>query len=135
MKIIGDRSGKRSNYMPDLIVVEHQPNLAFACPAIVTDGGNVFRAFPRQRLNQIIREARAAESPKHDLRSIRNIGHSRVETGIDFPLHRAVIAPALRCGRNRSSTPLARSQPPVSVVAKSCSTSERKSPSASTSIS
>src|SRR5216684_6155102 len=135
LKIIGVRSGERSNHMPDLIVLEHQPELAFACSTIVADGGNVFRAFPRQRLNQIIREARAAESSKHNLRAIRNIRHGLIETGIDFPLHRAVIAPALRGSRNRASTPLPRSHRPVSVARKSCWSKARKSASSSTSIS
>jgi len=49
--------------MPDLIVLEHQPELAFACSTIVADSGDVFRAFPRQRLNQVIREARASKPP------------------------------------------------------------------------
>src|SRR5258708_12739718 len=92
--------------MPDLIILEHQPKLAFACPAIVADGGDVFRAFPRQRLNQIIRKARAAESSKHNLRAIRNIPHGPIETGIDFPLHRAVIVPPFAGTPNPPSTPL-----------------------------
>src|SRR5258708_39052439 len=135
LKIIGVTPGKRSNHMPDLIILEHQPKLAFACPAIVADGGDVFRAFPRQRLNQIIREARAAESSKHNLCAIRNIRHGLIQTGIDFPLHRAVIAPALRGSPNRASTPLARSHRPVSVARKSCWSKARKSASSSTSIS
>src|SRR2546427_8974141 len=135
LKIIGVRPWKRSNYVLNLIVLEHQAKLAFARPAIVADGGNVFRAFPRQRLDQIIWETRASESSEHDLRAIGNIGNGCVETGIDFPLHRAVIAPALRCERNRASTPLARSQRPVSVALKSCSSRARKSASSSTSIS
>src|SRR5260370_29091444 len=135
LKIIAVRSGKRSNHMPDLIILEHQPKLAFACPAIVADGSDVLGAFPRQRPNQVIREARSSKASEHDLCAIGNIGNCRVETGIDFPLHRAVIAPTLRCDRSRSSTPLARSQPPVSVAVKSCSSSARKSASSSTSIS
>src|SRR5713226_8113286 len=135
LKIIGVGPGKRSNHMLDLIVLEHQPELAFARPAIVADGGDVFRAFPRQRLNQVIGETRASESPEHDLRTIGNIRHGLVETGIDFSLHRAVIAPAFRCDRNRASTPLSRSHRPVSVPVKSFFSSTRKSASSSTSIS
>src|ERR1700687_588930 len=101
--------------MLDLIVLEHQPKLAFARPAIVADGGDVLRPFPRQSLNQVIRKARASESSEHDLCAIGNIRHSLIETRIKFPLHRALIAPARMFGRNLASTRLARSQRPVSV--------------------
>src|ERR1700686_1627644 len=121
--------------MFDLIVLEHQPKLAFARPAIVADGGDVPRSFPRQRLNQVIRKARAAESSEHDLRAVGNIRHGLVEARIKFLLHRALIAPARVFGRNLASMPLARSQRPVSVPLKSYSNRTCKSASSSTSIS
>src|SRR5229473_4144680 len=133
--MVGVRSGKGGDHVLDLIVLEHQAELAFAGAAIVANGGDVFRAFPREGLNQIIWEARAAESAEHDSRAIGNIGHDLVETGVEFLLHRAVIAPARMFGRNFDSTPLARSQQPVSVPLKSCATKARKSASSSTSIS
>src|SRR6266436_1404566 len=135
LKIIGVRSGERSDHVLDLIVLEHQPKLAFARAAIVADGGDVFRALPRESLNQVVRKACAAKSTEHDLRAIGNIRHGRVETRVDFSLHRAVTAPALRCDRNRASTPLSRSHRPVSVPLKSFFSSTRKSASSSTSIS
>src|SRR5437016_1251172 len=135
LKIVGMRSGKRGNHMLDLIVLEHQPKLAFARAAIITDGGNVFRSFPGQRLNEVIRKTGAPESTKPDLRTIGNIRHRLVEARIKFSLHRAPIAPARMFGRNFASTPLARSQRPVSVPFKSCSSRARKSASSSTSIS
>src|SRR6266852_6194939 len=135
LKIVGVRSGKRSNHMLDLIVLEHQPKLAFARPAIVADGGDVLRPSPRQRLNQVVRKARSPESPEHDLRAIGNIRNDLVETRKYFLLHRALIAPARMFGRNFAATPLARSQRPVSVALKSCSSRARKSASSSTSIS
>src|SRR6266566_1771858 len=135
LKIVGMRSGERSNHMFDLIVLEHQPKLAFARPAIVADGGDVLRPFPRQRLNQVIRKACASEPSEHDLRAVGNIRHGLVETRIKFLLHGALIAPARMFGRNLASTPLARSQRPVSVPLKWCSSRARKSASSSTSIS
>src|SRR5712692_6742903 len=121
--------------MFDLIVLKHQPKLAFARSAIVADGGDVHRPFPGQRLNQVIRKACASESSEHDLRAVGNIRHGLVETRIKFLLHRAPIAPARMFRRNLASTPLARSQRPVSVPLKSCSSRARKSASSSTSIS
>src|SRR4029077_12769772 len=79
-KIIGVRPGKGGNYVLDLIVLEHDPKLAVVRPAIVADGGNVLRALPCQRLNEIIRKARASEPADHDLRAVWNIGHGLVET-------------------------------------------------------
>src|SRR5713226_1173628 len=135
LEMIRMRPGKRRNDVLDLIVLEHQPKLAFARSAIVADGGDVLRAFSRQRLNQVIRKARAAESSEHDSNAIGNIRHDVVETRVEFFLHRALIAPARTFGRNFASTPLARSQRPVSVPLKSCASRAHKSPSSSTSIS
>src|SRR6266478_2396383 len=134
-KIIGVRPGKSRNHVPDLIVLEHDSKLAITRPAIVADGSDVLRAFPRQRLNEIIRKARASESPDHDLRAIGNVRDGFVETRVDFLLHRTMAAPARMFGRNLAATPLARSQRPVSVALKSCSNKARKSASSSTSIS
>src|SRR6267143_1645909 len=135
LKMVGVRSGKRGNHMLDLIVLEHQPKLTFARPAIVADGGDVLRSFPRQRMDQVIRKARASESSEHNLRAVGNIRHSLVEASIQFLFHRALIAPARAFGRNLAATPLARSQRPVSVPFRSCSKRVRRSPSSSTSIS
>src|SRR6202165_5828529 len=135
LKMVGVRSGKGGNHVLDQIVLEHQPELAFARPAVVADSGDVLRSFPRQRLNQVIWKARAPESSEHDLRAVGNIRHGLVETRIKFPLHRALIAPARMFGRNLAATPLARSQRPVSVSPKSCFSRARKSASSSTSIS
>src|SRR5438552_17528913 len=134
-KMIGVRSGKSGNHVLDLIVLEHDSKLAVTRSAIVADGGDILRAFPRQRLNEVIGKARASESPDHDLRAIGNIRDGFVEAGVDFLLHRALAAPARMLGRNRAATPLACSQRPVSVAVKSCSSRARKSASSSTSIS
>src|SRR6266403_2148327 len=134
-KIIGVRARKSGNHVLDLIVLEHDSKLAITRPAIVADGGDVLRAFPRQRLNEVIRKARTSESPDHDLRAIGNIRHSFVETRVDFFLHRAPAAPTRIFGRDLAATPLSRSQRPVSVALKSCSNKARKSASSSTSIS
>ena len=135
LEIIGVRSGKRGNHMLDLIVLEHQPKFAFASPAIVADRRDVPRPFARQRLNQVIRKTRSSESTEHNLCAIGNVCHGLVEGRIKFLLHRALIAPAGMFDRNFASTPLARSQRPVSVPLKSCSSRARKSASSSTSIS
>src|SRR5260370_38374251 len=135
LEMIRMRPGKRRNDVLDLIVLEHQPKLAFARSAIVADGGDVLRAFPRQRLNQVIRKARAAESTEHDSNAIGNIRHDVGKTRVRLLLQRALIAPARTFGVNFASTPLARSQRPVSVPFKSCSSRARKSASSSTSIS
>src|SRR5213593_3416075 len=134
-KMIGVRSGKSGNHVLDLIVLEHDSKLAVTRPAIVADSSDVLRAFPRQRLNEVIWKARASESPDHDLRAIGNIRDGFVEAGADFLLHRALAAPARMLGRNLAATPLACSQRPVSVALKSCSSRARKSASSSTSIS
>src|ERR1700730_6436548 len=134
-KIIGVRPRKSGNHVLDLIVLEHDSKLAIARPAIVADGSDVLRAFPRQRLNEIVRKTRASESSDHDLRAVGNIGHGVVETCIKFLPHRALIAPARMFGRSLASTPLALSQRPVSVPLKSCPSRARKSASSSTSIS
>src|SRR5207245_4321303 len=126
---------KSGNHVLDLIVLEHDSKLAIARPAIVADSSDVLRAFPRQRLNEVIWKTRASESPDHDLRAIGNIRDGFVEAGVDFLLHRALAAPARMLGRNLAAIPLARSQRPVSVAVKSCSSRARKSPSSSTSIS
>src|SRR5437588_959855 len=134
-KIVGVRPGKSGNHMLDLIVLEHDSKLAIARPAIVADSSDVLRAFPRQRLNEVIWKTRASESPDHDLRAIGNIRDGFVEAGVDFLLHRALAAPARMLGGNLAATPLACSQRPVSVSVKSCSSRARKSASPSTSIS
>src|SRR5229473_621549 len=134
-KIIGVRTGKSGNHVLDLIVLKHNSKLAIARPAIVADGSDVLRAFPRQRLNEVIRKARTTESPDHDLRTIGNIRHGFVEARAYFFLHYAPFASALRCCRRRASTPLSRSHCPVSVPLKSFFSSARKSDSSSTSIS
>src|SRR6266851_457837 len=148
LKIVRVRPGKRRNHVLDLIVLKHQAKLTFPRPAIVANGGKVLRPFPRQRLNQIVRKARTAKSSEHDLRAIGNVRHGLVETRKDFSLHRALIkvcnspqffAPNLAAfailGRYLDSTPLSRSQRPVSVPLKSCFNSTCKSASSSTSIS
>src|SRR6266852_2528843 len=134
-KIIGVRTGKSGNHVLDLIVLKHNSKLAIARPAIVADGSDVLRAFPRQRLNEVIRKARTTESPDHDLRTVGNIRHRFVEVRAYFFLHYAPFASALRCCRRRASTPLSRSHCPVSVPLKSFFSSARKSDSSSTSIS
>jgi hypothetical protein len=73
--------------MADLAVFEHQAQFAIARSAIVADGGDVFRAFPGQRLDQIIGEASAAEAAEHDSNTVSNIGHSRIQAGINFVFH------------------------------------------------
>src|SRR5947208_4279555 len=93
-KIVGVRPGESGNHVLDLIVLEHDSKLAIARPAVVADGSDVLRAFPRQRLNEVIWKARASESPDHDLRAIGNIRDGFVEAGVDFLLHRALAAPA-----------------------------------------
>src|SRR5438552_14392971 len=134
-KMIGVRSGKSGNHVLDLIVLEHDSQLAVTRSAIVADSSDVLRAFPRQRLNEVIWKARASESPDHDLRAIGNIRDGFVEAGVDFLLHRATAAPACMLGGNLAATPLACSQRPVSVALKSFSSRARKSGSPSTSIS
>src|SRR5207247_10524789 len=127
-------TGKSSNHVLDLIVLEHDSKLAITRPAVVADGNNVLRAFPRQSLNEIIRKASASESADHDFRAIRNVRHGIVETRVDL-LHRAMAAPARMFGWNFAATPLARSQRPGSVRLKSCTNKARKSAESSTSIS
>jgi len=86
--------GKRRDDVLDLIVLEHQAEFTLARAAIVADGRDVFRPFAGERLNQIIRETRAAESTEHDARAIGNVGNHLVYTGVNLLLHRALIAPA-----------------------------------------
>src|SRR5260370_35054747 len=134
--------------MLDLVVFEHHAQRAFARPSVCADGRDVLGALPRQRLNQVIRKARAAESSEHDLRAIGNVRNGFVEAGKDFSLHRGLIkvrhspqfsAPNFAafaiCCRYLDSTPLSRSHRPVSVPRKSFFSSTRKSASSSTSIS
>src|SRR6266481_5780442 len=134
-KIIRVRPGKSGNHVPDLIVFEHDAKLAIARPAIVADGSDAFRAFSRQRLNEVIWKTRAPESSDHDSRAIGNVRHGFVEARAHFLLHHAPITSALRCCRKRASTPISRSHRPVSVPLKSFVSSARKSASSSTSIS
>src|SRR5213078_2295405 len=79
-KMIGVRSGKSGNHVLDLIVLEHDSKLAIVRSAIVADGSDVLRAFPSQRLNEVVRKARASESSDHDLRAIGNVRDGFVET-------------------------------------------------------
>jgi hypothetical protein len=55
--------------------------------AIVADGEDVFRAFMRERLNQIVGEAGAAEAAEHHARAVGNVGDGSVEVGVDFIFH------------------------------------------------
>src|SRR5258708_606596 len=148
LKIVRMRSGKRRNHMLDLIVLKHQAKLAFTRPAIVADGRKFLRPCPRQRLNQIVRKARAAKSPEHDLRAVGNISNGFVQARKNFFPHLTLkkvrnspqlpapnFAAFAICRRYLDATPLSRSQRPVSVPLKSFFNSERKSASSSTSIS
>src|SRR5437867_5036850 len=129
--------------MLDLIVFEHQAQFALARAAIVADRRDVFCPFARECLNQIVREARAAESAEHDSRAIGNIGYGCVEAWINFLLHRASIRQVLAAilltvsafERSRTATPLWSSQRAVSVAPKLCSSKACRSDSSSTSIS
>src|SRR5208282_2476231 len=56
-------------------------------PAIIADGGDIFRAFADQRLNQVIGKSRTAESAEHDSSAVSNIGHSRIQARMDFVCH------------------------------------------------
>src|SRR6478752_44361 len=58
--------------------------------AVVADRDDVFRAAPRQRLDQIVRKSSAAESAEHDPRAIRHIRNDRVDVLINFLLHPAL---------------------------------------------
>src|SRR5262249_43001338 len=66
LKVIRMRAWERGDDVRDLVVLEHQSQLAIASPAIVGDRGDIFGPLTRQRLNQIIGEAGAAESAEHD---------------------------------------------------------------------
>src|SRR6266850_482048 len=81
--------------MLDLIVFEHQAELALARAAIVADRCDAFCPFARECLNQIVRKARAAESAEHNSRAIGNIGYGCIEIWINFLLHRASIRQVL----------------------------------------
>ena len=76
--------------MADLAVLEHDAEFAFARAAIVADRGDVFHAFARKRLNQIVGKTRAAESAKHNARAIANIRDCRVQTIHNFLGHRVL---------------------------------------------
>ena len=76
--------------MADLAIFKHDAEFAFARAAIVADGGDIFDAFARKRLNQIVGETRAAKSTKHNARAIANIRDSRVQTIHNFIGHRAL---------------------------------------------
>src|SRR6266478_2122603 len=121
--------------MLDLIVFEHQAQFALARAAIVADRRDVFCPFARECLNQIVREARAAESAEHDSRAIGNIGYGCIETWINFLLHRASIRQVLAAilltvsafERSLAATPLWSSQRAVSVAPKLSSSKARRS--------
>jgi hypothetical protein len=70
-----------------LFILEHNAEFAFSRAAIIADGGNIFDALLRQRLNQIIWEAGAAESAEHDPRAIGNIRDRGVQGTHNFGLH------------------------------------------------
>src|SRR6266403_253511 len=143
LKMIGVRSGERRDDVLDLIVLEHQAQFALARAAIVADRRDVFCPFARECLNQIVREARAAEPAEHNSRAIGNIGYGCIEAWINFLLHRASIRQVLAATlatvsafeRIRAATPLWSSQRAVSVAPKSCPSKARRSDSSSTSIS
>ncbi len=87
LKIIGMRARKGCDDMADLAVFEHQAKFAIARSAIVADGGDVFDVLPGQCLDQIVGKSRAAEAAEHDSSSVSNIGHGRIQTGINFVFH------------------------------------------------
>src|SRR6266403_146686 len=143
LKMIGVRPGERRDDVLDLIVLEHQAELAFARAAIIGDRCDVFRSLARECLNQIVRKARATKPAEHDSRAIGNIGYRRIEAWINFLLHRAPIRQVLAAillnvsalERSLAATPLWSSQRAVSVAPKSCSSKARRSDSSSTSTS
>ena len=63
---------------------------AFAGAAIVADCGDIFNSFARQRLNQIVGEARAAKSAKHNARPIADVRYGGVQTVHNFFSHRVL---------------------------------------------
>src|SRR5450755_5021039 len=81
------RPRKRTDYAAHLPVLEDQSQLAFMRPAIVADGRDISRARTRQRLNQIVRKARAAKSAEHDARAIGHASHRGVQAAINFLFH------------------------------------------------
>src|SRR5271165_3234409 len=83
----GMRPGKGGNHMADLPILEQRREFAVTRAAIVANGGDIFDAAADQGLNQIIGEARTAESAKHNTRAVGNALHGGVGMSINFAFH------------------------------------------------
>jgi hypothetical protein len=81
------RAGKRSDDVADLTIFEHEAELTVASAAIIADRGDIFGSFTGQRLNEVVWEARAAKSAKHDARAIGNVRHRGIEAAGNFLPH------------------------------------------------
>src|SRR5689334_9626536 len=73
--------------MPDLPGLEQQTEFAIVRSAIVADGGDLFRALGKQRLDQVIRESGSAKSTEHDTSAVGNIRNGCIHARINFAAH------------------------------------------------
>jgi hypothetical protein len=73
--------------MLDLAVLKHQSQFSIVRATIVADGSDVFRAFARHGLDQIVRKTRASEAAEHDSSPIGNVRDSGVQIRVNFLFH------------------------------------------------